>query len=241
MKKFLSIFVALIMVLTLSFSLVGCAGEAGPQGEPGIQGEKGEQGEKGDPGVGIAKVEIVDGSIVITYTDGKVENLGALASNEGTQGLEYYPLPDGTYGVRMGTTQYLEEVTIPAIYNGKAVTKILDGAFRNAVNLKVIHIPNSVISIGYNAFSGCSSLASITIPNSVTSMCDYAFSGCSSLASITIPDGVTSIGYSAFSGCSLKDVYYTGSEADKNEITISYVNDPLLNATWHYNYVPIEN
>ncbi|MCC8090656.1 MAG: dockerin type I domain-containing protein, partial [Oscillospiraceae bacterium] len=60
--------------------------------------------------------------------------------------------------------------------------------------------------------------------------------GCSSLASVTIPDSVTSIGISAFSGCtSLTDVYYGGSEAEWNAITIDSRNDPLLSATIHYN------
>jgi len=82
----------------------------------------------------------------------------------GTEGLWYYPLPDGTYGVSAGMTKYLEVIEIPATYNGKAVTKILDGAFQNAQYLKEITIPNSVTSIELGAFQGCASLEKITLP-----------------------------------------------------------------------------
>ena len=79
----------------------------------------------------------------------------------------------------------------------------------------------------------------MTIPNSVTSIGDSAFENCDSLTSIIIPDSVTSIGYRAFSDCtSLTDVYYTGTEAQWNEMkaNIGSENDYLLNATIHYNY-----
>lgn len=81
--------------------------------------------------------------------------------SQGTKGLEFELLPDGTYGVRMGTTQNLEKITIPESHNGKKVTQILYGAFENATNLKSITIPDSVTSLGNNVFEDCSSLTSI--------------------------------------------------------------------------------
>ena len=165
-----------------------------------------------------------------------------IKGDKGTEGLDYYPLPDGTYGVKMGTAQYLEEVTIPATYNGKAVTKILEHAFTDAENLKIIHIPNSVTSIDYGAFGYCNNLRSITIPNGVTSIGDYVFDNCRGLTSITISSSVTSIGDGALRYCtSLTDVYYTGSETDAEAISFGSESDYLKNATWHYNYVPTEN
>ena len=91
----------------------------------------------------------------------------------------------------------LASVTIP-----NSVTSIKWWAFRNCSSLVSITIPNSVTSIGNSAFQSCSSLTSIVIPNSVTSIESGTFSGCSSLTSINIPNGVTTIGSSAFHGCS---------------------------------------
>ena len=102
----------------------------------------------------------------------------------GTEVLDFYPLPDGTYGVKCGKAQYLSEIVIPSTYNGKAVTSILPEGFAYCVNLTSITIPNSVTSIGDYAFYRCSSLTSVTIGNGVTSIGGYAFEYCSSLTSI---------------------------------------------------------
>ena len=59
----------------------------------------------------------------------------------GTDGLEYYLLPDGTYGVTAGTALYLEDIEIPEKHNGKLVTRILPNAFSGAPYLKTITIP----------------------------------------------------------------------------------------------------
>ena len=120
-----------------------------------------------------------------------------------------------------------------------SVTSIGEFAFGGYDNLTSITIPDSVTSIGNMAFYYCPSLTSITIPDSVTSIGGYAFSVCWSLTSITIPDSVTNIGNRAFEYCdSLKNIYYTGSEEQWNKIDIYRFNEPLLNATIHYNYVP---
>lgn len=116
--------------------------------------------------------------------------------------FDFYPLPDGTYGVMAGKTLYLSEVVIPATYNGKPVTQILPQAFLKATNLEKITIPDSITDIGYSAFSDCSNLQSINIPEGVTTIGDHTFYNCSNLINITIPDSVTSIGERAFDGCS---------------------------------------
>ena len=101
----------------------------------------------------------------------------------------------------------------------------------------VIPADGSVTSIGDYAFYRCGSLTSITIPDSVTSIGDYAFYRCGSLTSITIPDSVTSIGDYAFYRCgSLTTVYYTGSEAEWNEIEIGSNNHYLTDSEIVFNY-----
>ncbi|MBO4572489.1 MAG: leucine-rich repeat protein [Clostridia bacterium] len=171
-----------------------------------LRGKDGTNGSNGADGVSVTNAEInADGELIITLSNGQSFNVGKIKENEiteGTEGLTYYPLPDGTYAVSAGVTQYLDTITIPATHNGKAVSQIVKEAFRDATNLTTITIPDSVTSIGDYAFMWCNSLTSVIIPDSVTSIGERAFYGCSSLTSVTIGDGVTSIGERAFYGCS---------------------------------------
>ncbi len=130
----------------------------------------------------------------------------------------------------------LTSTTIPY-----GATHIGNFTFASCTSLTSTTIPDSVTSIGSYAFRGCTSLISVTIPDSVTSIGDNAFSSCDSLNSLTIGNNVTSIGEKAFYNCfSLTDVYYTGTEEQWNEVSISSDNDPLTSATIHYNYVSDE-
>ena len=92
-------------------TLTSCA-RTGTDGETGEQSEKVEQGsqdETGDAG---------------TY--------------EGTEGLDFYPLPDGTYGVSKGKTGYLEDIVVPKTYNQKASRTVWK-------SLVILHLTAAVI------------------------------------------------------------------------------------------------
>lgn len=98
-------------------------------------------------------------------------------------------------------------------------------------------IPDSVTSIDSHAFYGCDNLTGITIPNCVKRIYGFAFGSCDSLTSIIIGKGVTYIASYAFNACdSIKEVWYTGSEHEKQNIDLSSDgNDVIINAAWHYN------
>lgn len=120
-----------------------------------------------------------------------------------TEGLAFSLNADGvSYSVSQGTASNEPEIIIPAVFEAKPVTTIIDSAFSGCNELKSIKIPKSVISIGYRAFEDCTSLTSITIPDSVTSIQAYTFLNCTSLISIMIGSGVTDIGSHAFYNCS---------------------------------------
>lgn len=128
------------------------------------------------------------------------------------------------------------------------VSVINSYAFSCCINLKTVEgdiIANSgcqktnlginVPEIGSYAFYNCSSLESIDIRGEITQIQKGTFSGCTNLNSISIPDTVTYVRVGAFNNCtSLSDVYYSGTEAEWYSINIESNNEPLLNATIHY-------
>ena len=65
----------------------GADGKDGRNGVDGEDGKDGIDGTNGADGVGIAKTEIVNGELVITYTDGKIENLGKVVGEDGKDGV----------------------------------------------------------------------------------------------------------------------------------------------------------
>lgn len=118
-----------------------------------------------------------------------------------------------------------------------SITTIGKSAFFGCNNLASVTIPDSVIAIGDYAFYNCDSITSVTIPDSVTTIGYRVFAYCNGLTSVTIPDSVTVIASYAFYWCdSLTDAYYSGTEDEWNEMEIGEYNEPLLNATIHYNY-----
>ncbi len=100
-----------------------------------------------------------------------------------------------------------------------------------------IVIPDTITTIGNYQFEGFNNVTSITISSSVTKIFSVAFSNCRALETIIIPNSVIMIGQNVFSSCSsLKNVYYTGTEEQWNEIAINEGNTYLTNATIIYEY-----
>lgn len=201
----------------------GAKGEKGDKGDTGATGAKGEKGDKGDAGVGIVSIvkTATNGNVdtyTITFTDGTTttfEITNAYAeTQEVTEGLDFYPLADGTYGVKAGRAQYLADIVIPSTYKGKTVTQILPRAFQYSY-IKTITIPDTVTSIGSGAFSYCYYLKDVYITD-IGKWCGISFEDWSAtplnyahnlylngtlITNLVIPNGVTSIGGFAFSRC----------------------------------------
>lgn len=94
-----------------------------------------------------------------------------------------------------------------------------------------VNITDGVTSIGSVAFSECTNLTSVCLPETIKSIGRSAFSDCSNLTSINIPKNVSTIEAVAFNNCkNLKQVYYSGSKEEWDNINISYLNEYLLNA-----------
>ena len=113
--------------------------------------------------------------------------------------LDYYLLSDGTYGVAVGKSKYLEHITIPEAYNEIPVTKVVDDGFKDVTTVKDITLPASIASLGTNAFYGCTNLKTIDLSH-VKAFGDSAFYGCQSLEAADI-SAATSLGTSLFQSC----------------------------------------
>jgi len=172
----------------------------------------------------------------------------------GCTALKSVVLPEGLTQLNstFSSCTALTNVNIPS-----TVTK-LDGTFYRCTALQNITIPDTVTTIGASTFyqtgltkinlpqglttisrsslSNCYALTEVSIPYGVTTIENNAFSSCYNLKTVTIPDTVTSIGDKAFfCRMSVKDVYYSGSEAQWKAITMGTDNESLLKAAIHYN------
>ncbi len=176
------------------------------------------------------------GNTRTSYTiPNSVTTIGDTAFSYG-RSLTNVTIPDSVIKIGKDAFRYctgLTDVTLP-----NSVTTIGNSAFYWCTSLTNVTISNNLTLIPVSSFYWCTSLTSITIPDSVTRINSYAFMYCSNLTSIIIPDSISVINSEVFNKCSkLKDVYYYGTEAQWSKISIGRNNEPLLNATIHYNYV----
>ena len=142
-------------------------------------------------------------------------------------------MPVSSIGSRIVTDGYVEEVTIP-----KSVKTFGGSVFNKCTNLKTVYY-NAInanietIHTGH-IFEGCSNIEQVVFGNQVT-VIPKCFVNASTIAVLVIPESVTNIGASAFSNCDcLTDVYYAGSQEEREKIYVGNNNEVLLNAVWHF-------
>ena len=142
-------------------------------------------------------------------------------------------IPDSV--ISLGETVFVNCNSLKKVVLPSKITSIGYMMFFSCYLLSDINIPDTVISIEDASFCQCMSIEKLTIPSNVETIGKSAFSNCQ-FKEITLPKSVSSIGDSAFEGCNkLKDVWYGGSQYDRNNISFSNYNDKLTSATWHYN------
>ncbi len=174
-----------------------------------------------------------------------VKKIGSLAFS-GCTSLASITIPEGVK--KIGSLAFsgcplLESVAIP-----KSVKEIGSGAFRDCTSLSSVSIPRNIYTeIAISAFEGCNinelshpsltirnglaiqdgilwycanQKTSVTIPRGVTKIGIGAFCRCTSLESVTIPASVREIESFALGCPSLKEINYTGTVAQYNDIFI---------------------
>lgn len=115
-------------------------------------------------------------------------------------------------------------LTIPDTVDGKAVTALAPGCFRDCTGLTTIILPDTLTDIGSEAFSGCSGLRGLFLPEGTELIGERAFAGCCSLEAICIPTTVTAIAEGAFGDCAgLLYINYGGSYQDWEALYDNYI------------------
>ena len=170
----------------------GEKGDKGDKGDAGVQGEKGEKGDKGDTGRGIAKTELVNGELIITYTDGTKENLGSVsnAESEYSSGLQYTLNEDNNSYTLSSAGELFNstKVVIPETYKGKPVTKIGERAFYSTqlygsdsskgAPINELILPSTIKSIALEAFYNCK-IEKVVFEGTIEEWCSIQFIGIS--------------------------------------------------------------
>ncbi|MCG7278982.1 ExeM/NucH family extracellular endonuclease [Corynebacterium imitans] len=102
----------------------GDKGEAGTDGKDGNDGATGETGKDGAAGRGVKSFEIVDGVLVVAYTDGTVQKVGPIAGNDVAAGSDGEDGKDGADGRGVEKVEVDDE--------GDLVITFTDGTTQNA-------------------------------------------------------------------------------------------------------------
>lgn len=179
----------------------------------------------------------LDGTVLTISGKGYMEDYDYFESDLFTPWYDY-TVTEGYVenGVKtIGTLSFYENRNLVKVVIGNDVESIYDFTFLGCEKLKDVTIGTNVEFIGWNAFQDCSSLETVELPKGLIAVCMYSFYNCSNLETVKLPKSITDIEMYAFEGSNIKDVYYQGSKADKNNIEIANGNEVLINATWHYN------
>jgi hypothetical protein len=93
-------------------------------------------------------------------------------------------------GVSSDKIKDLSEVRIPGVIDGKPITTIGEGAFKNDQYLRYIFLPSTIVEIRGAAFRGCANLARVEMGANVQRLDEFAFYGCSHLRYLNLPSSL---------------------------------------------------
>ncbi len=231
MKKIVSIFLAVLMVISIIPLTASAAETSGTCGDNLTWTFDDETGTLTISGTGemfdyninsfiVPWKELQDKVKTVVIADG-VTKIGSAAFRN-FKNMTNITIPDGVTLIGGGSFTYctsLANITIPntvtrmgggTFYGCTSLTSVIIPSgiriieydtFRKCTNLKSVKIPYGVTTIEMYAFNECTSLVNIQLPNSITKIDTSAFSKCESLTGIALPNSLTSIGSTAFSKC----------------------------------------
>lgn len=219
MKRWISMLVALVMVLPLGQFTAAAEGETnGTCGESctwsyadGVLTISG-SGRMYDLGSGsdnmpwwdfkdeIRKAVVEEG---VTYLGGfafyKCSNLAEVSLPGSLENLGYMAFAYCTS---------LKKINLPY-----GLTRIAPAAFVGCTSLESVSIPETVTIIWEETFADCSSLSSVKLHENLEKILGHAFQGCA-IEKIQLPYGLKSLSYNVFYGCDIKEITIPASVSD---------------------------
>ena len=101
----------------------GKDGEDGNDGLPGENGAPGSNGVNGAPGVSVSSLEINDdGELIVNYSDGTSQNLGAFVPEDGKDGKNGKDGKDGKDGSTIASATFVDGELVVTFDNGVKAT-----------------------------------------------------------------------------------------------------------------------
>jgi len=127
-----------------------------------------------------------------------------------------------------------------SLYHGGLYSKDMKEIIQMPPNYqeKTFHVPDCVEFILDSAIS-CPTIETLILSANCKKIYEYGIACVKSLKRIYIPKSVAFIGFKAFIWTTPEDVFYSGTESDREHInfTDEGFNSGILNAHWHYNCV----
>ena len=158
------------------------------------------------------------------------ESLGGWAFFDCT-GLEHVTVL-GCDTMAQGVFQFCRNLTSATLGD---ISLVGDSMFDGCTSLQEITIPGSAVKVGKCAFLNCTSLKRAVLESGVQMLDSYSFQDCVNMREITLPATITAIAPSAFWNCTgLTDVYFQGTQAQWEQISVGSDNHWLTDATIHF-------
>jgi len=209
MKRILSVFLSLAMVLPMLTPAAAAQSESKPTDVSVSSAEETEQtAESQTPpeDLMIESLALPARSVSVSTDESAAfasqpETEEPAAASSTDDSVYTYKVLNGTFCEINGYTGSESEITVPAEIGGYIVQAITNGVFENNKTLSKVTIPDSVERLGSSLFRGCTSLTEVSFPAHVTVIPAATFFGCTSLTSFTFWEGLTEIGSEAFRGC----------------------------------------
>ena len=121
--------------------------------------------------------------------------------------FSYTVLDDGSVSITgfkdISAGNIPEKIVLPAIINGKVVSKLADDAFATMEAIKEVYFSNTITHAGRSVFSGCSNLTYLDLGK-----CSYVDSffatNCDNLASVRLSDNLSQLSIDMFSNTKIQ-------------------------------------